>query len=266
MPTASLRVDGGRLRYEDVGSGPAVVLIHGFGLDMRMWDPQLPDLAAAFRVIRYDCRGFGSSGPLDPAVPYTHASDLVTLLDHLSIEQAALVGLSYGGQVALNTALLAPTRVRALVLLDSLLEGAPWDDESKAGLAMLRAQLSAGGVAAGREAWLAHPLFAAARQRPEVHAKLTAMVADYPGQHWLGLDPHLTDSRPSIDLLEQLTMPALVVAGERDVQGFLAMTDVLARRLPIAERVLIPGVGHMVNMEHPAAVNDLLLKFLYAHS
>jgi 3-oxoadipate enol-lactonase len=193
MATATLGVDGGSLHYEDAGIGSAVVLIHGFSLDMRMWDRQFADLAAEFRVVRYDCRGFGASNPLDPAVPYTHAADLIALLDHLSIEQATLVGLSFGGQVALKTALLAPERVRALALLDSLLDGVPWDDESKAGLAVLSAQLTAGGLEAGRKAWLNHPLFAPARQRPDVAAKLVAMVADYPGQHWLGLDPHLPD-------------------------------------------------------------------------
>jgi 3-oxoadipate enol-lactonase len=265
MSGAVLPINGASLRYEVVGTGPAVVLIHGFSLDMRMWDAQLPDLATAFRVVRYDCRGFGASGPFDPAVPYTHAADLVALLDHLSIGHAALVGLSFGGQVALRTALLAPDRVRALVLLDSLLDGVPWDDESKAGLAELSTQVAAGGVAAGREAWLAHPLFAAARQRPEVQARLAAMVANYPGQHWLGLDPHLPDDAAPIELLEQLTMPALVVAGEQDVPGFRAMTDALGQRLGAADRVLIPGAGHLVNMEQPAAVNALLLRFLQAH-
>jgi 3-oxoadipate enol-lactonase len=126
--------------------------------------------------------------------------------------------------------------------------------------------LTAGGVAAGREAWLAHPLFAAARQQPAVYASLAAMVADYPGQHWLGLDPHVPESPPCIDVLERLTMPALVVAGERDVPGFLAMTDILASRLPSAERVLVADAGHMVNMEQPAAVTALVLDFLGAHS
>jgi 3-oxoadipate enol-lactonase len=265
MATATLAVDGASLQFEDVGTGPVVVLIHGFSLDMRMWDPQLADLAAEFRVVRYDCRGFGASGPLDPAVPYTHAADLVALLDHLSIEEAALIGLSFGGQVALKTAIRAPARVRTLVLLDSLLEGVSWDKESKAGLVDLHRQLTAGGVAAAREAWLNHPLFAAAKERPEVSARLAAMVADYPGQHWLGLDPHLPDSTPPSELLEQLTMPALVVAGERDVPGFLAMSDLLASRLPAAERVVVPDAGHLVNMEQPEVVTTLLLRFLHTH-
>ena len=86
--TAVLERPGAGLVYEVTGDGPAVVLVHGFGLDMRMWDPQAEHLAARFRVVRYDCRGFGASGPFDPAVPYTHAGDLVALLDHLGIGEA----------------------------------------------------------------------------------------------------------------------------------------------------------------------------------
>jgi pimeloyl-ACP methyl ester carboxylesterase len=130
--TAVLARPGARLAYQVTGEGPAVVLVHGFGLDMRMWDPQVEPLAAQFRVVRYDCRGFGASGPLDPAVPYTQADDLVALLDHLAIADAVLVGLSFGGRVALQTALAAPARVRGLALLGAVLDGVPWDPGSRA--------------------------------------------------------------------------------------------------------------------------------------
>src|SRR4029077_5137260 len=123
--TAVLPLPGAGLAYEVTGDGPAVVLVHGFGLDMRMWGPQVEHLGARYRVVRYDCRGFGASGPFDPAVPYTHAADLVALLDHLAIGQAVLAGLSFGGRVVLQTALAAPARVRGLVLLDAVLDGVP---------------------------------------------------------------------------------------------------------------------------------------------
>ena len=106
--TGVLVVPGARLAYEVTGQGPAVVLVHGFGLDMRMWDQQVEHLAPRFRVVRYDCRGFGASGPFDPAIPYTHAGDLAALLDHLAIGQAVLAGLSFGGRVALQAALAWP--------------------------------------------------------------------------------------------------------------------------------------------------------------
>jgi 3-oxoadipate enol-lactonase len=258
--TAVLERPGARLVYEVSGAGPAVVLIHGFGLDMRTWDAQAGPLAARFRVVRYDCRGFGASGPLDPAVPYTHAGDLVALLDHLDIGQAVLAGLSFGGRVALQAALAAPDRVRGLALLDTVLDGVPWDPESARALDEVARRVQAGGVLAGREAWLAHPLFAAARSRPDLAAALAAMVAGYPGQHWLGQDPHLPVRRP-LDLLEAVAGPALVAVGEHDVPGFREMSAVLARRIPGAAYHVVAGAGHMVNMEQPEAVSDLLTSF-----
>jgi 3-oxoadipate enol-lactonase len=259
--TAVLERPGARLVYEVAGNGPAVVLIHGFGLDLRMWDPQAAPLADRFRVVRYDCRGFGASGPLDPAVPYTHAGDLVALLDHLDIDGAVLAGLSFGGRVALQTALAAPDRIRGLVLLDAVLDGVPWDPESARALDEVARQVEAGGVRAGREAWLAHPLFAAARERPDLAAALAAMVAGYPGQHWLGQDPH-RQTRSPIDVLEGVTVPTLVAVGEHDVPGFREMSAVLARRIPGAAYQVIAGAGHMVSMEQPAAVSELLTQFV----
>lgn len=253
---------GARLAYEVTGAGPAVLLVHGFGLDMRMWDAQLAHLATRFQVVRYDCRGFGASGPFDPAVPYTHAGDLVALLDHLGIGQAVLAGLSFGGRVVMQAALAEPGRVRGLALLDAVLDGVPWDPESAAALDEAARQAQARGLLAGRAAWLAHPLFAAASQRPAVASALAAMVAGYPGQHWTSHDPHQQTQPQLIDVLEQLTMPALVAVGELDVPGFRDMSAVLARRLPGAQFHQVTGAGHMINLEQPAVLNELLTGFL----
>jgi len=260
--TAVLARPGARLVYEVTGHGAAVVLVHGFGLDMRMWDPQVGPLAAQFRVVRYDCRGFGASGPFDPAVPYTHADDLVALLDHLAIEEAALVGLSFGGSVVLQAALAAPARIRGLALLGAVLDGVPWDPASAQAVKELARQVQAGGVLAGRAAWLGHPLFAAARERPDLASRLAAMVGGYPGQHWLGQDPHRRPDRRPIDALEDVTVPTLVVVGESDVPCFREMSAVLARRIPGARYHVVAGAGHMVSMEQPAAVTELLIRFL----
>ncbi len=262
IATAVLERPGGRLVYEATGEGPAVVLVHGFGLDRRMWDPQAEYLAARFLVVRYDCRGFGASGPFDPAVPYTHADDLVALLDHLGLGRPALAGLSFGGRVVLQTALAAPDRVHGLVLLDAVLDGVAWDRESEAGLGEVALAVQAGGVPAGRAAWLAHPLFAAARQEPGLARRLAAMVGGYPGQHWLGLDPHRQVPPDPFDALEHVAAPTLVAVGEHDVPGFREMSAVLARRIPGAEHRVVAGAGHMVNMEQPAVVNELLARFL----
>jgi len=262
--TAVLARPGARLAYQVTGDGPAVVLIHGFSLDMRMWAAQAGALAARFRVVRYDCRGFGASGPLDPAVAYAHVDDLLALLDHLGIEDAALVGLSFGGQLAVEAALAAPARVRRLALLSSVLDGVPWDPESWAALKTVAGQVDAHGVLAGRAAWLGHPLFAAGLEQPAVAGQLAAMVASYPGQHWLGQDPHRRPGPRAIDALEDVTVPALVLSGQRDVPGFREMSAVLAARIPGAGHHVVPGAGHLVNMEQPEIVNGLLTRFLAA--
>lgn len=262
ITTSTLTRPGARLAYEVTGAGPAVVLVHGFGLDLRMWDPQVEPLAARFRVVRYDCRGFGASGPFDPAVPYTHAEDLLALLDYLAIDDAALVGLSFGGRVVLQTALAAPARVRGLALLGAVLDGVPWDPTSAQALAEVTRQVQTRGLRAGRAAWLAHPLFAAARQRPDLARQLAGMVASYPGQHWLGQDAHRPPDPAPIDVLEQVRRPVLVAVGRRDVPGFREMSAVLARRIPGAEYHVVADAGHMINLERAPAVNDLLIRFL----
>jgi len=238
-----------------------VVLLHGFGLDRRMWEPQA-GLAEQFLLVTYDLRGFGASAPMDPAVPYTHAEDLFALLDQLGVGAAALVGLSFGGLVAVQAAAQSPDRVRALVLMDTLLPGVRFDPECRAGFAEVDRQVTAGGVAAGQEAWLGHPLFAGVRRDPDLAARLAVMVSDYPGQHWLGQDPETASPRPPAEVLGGLTMPALVLAGEQDMPCFLEMTGILARDIPGAEHTLVPGAGHMVSMERPAEVNALLTGFL----
>jgi pimeloyl-ACP methyl ester carboxylesterase len=257
-----LALPGARLAYQVTGDGPAVVLVHGFGLDMRMWDVQAGHLAARYRMIRYDCRGFGSSGPFDPAAAYTHAGDLLALLDHLRVGQAVLAGLSLGGRVVLQAALTAPERVRGLVLLDAVLDGVPWDRQSQAAASLARDTAQTRGLVAGRAAWLAHPLFAAARNQPEVSEKLAAMVAAYPGQHWIGHDPHEQAGPSPVDVLEELAMPVLVMVGEHDVPGFREMSAVLARRIPGARYHVVAGAGHVISMEQSAAVNEVLTRFL----
>ena len=261
LTAGTLALPGARIAYEVSGDGPVIVLVHGFGLDMRMWDRQVTQLADRFQVVRYDCRGFGSSGPMDYPVPYTHAGDLLAVLDHLSIPDAVVAGLSFGGHVALQCALAAPARVRGLVLLDAVLDGIAWDEQSAAAMDEVARQVAADGVAAGRAAWLAHPLFDAARQRPHLAAELADMVAEYPGQHWLGQDAHEPVRPAAIDVLEELAMPALVLAGELDVPCFVEMSAVLARRIPLAQSAVIAGAGHMINMEAPAVVSDLMIQF-----
>lgn len=247
---------GGELYYEAGGDGVAVVLVHGLALDARMWDDQVPALEDTARVVRYDLRGFGRS-TRDADTPYSHADDLWRLLDHLGIDEAVLVGLSMGGRVVVEATLAAPERVRALVLLDSVLDGVPWDPDSERGMRAIGEGLRSGGLEEAKRAWLRHAFFVPAQRTPEVARRLAEMVGDYSGVNWTSTDPHAPHPN-TIEFLATIAAPTTVVIGELDVPCFHEMSGVLADRIGNARKVTVPGVGHMVNMEAPDTVNALL--------
>ena len=251
-----LQVPGGELYYEVGGAGVSVVLVHGLALDARMWDDQVCALEDIAQVVRYDLRGFGRS-TRDAETSYSHADDLWRLLDHLEIGEAVLVGLSMGGRVVLEATLAAPKRVLALVLLDAVLDGVPWDRDSQRGMRAIGEALRSGGLDEAKAAWLRHGFFVPAQRIPDVTRRLAEMVRDYSGVNWTSADPHAPHPN-SIELLATITAPTTVVIGELDVSGFHEMSDVLASRIVSARKVTVPGVGHMVNMEAPEAVNALL--------
>jgi 3-oxoadipate enol-lactonase len=186
---AVLRVPGGELYYEAEGDGVAVVLVHGLALDARMWDDQVPALKDIARVVRYDVRGFGRSRR-DADTSYSHADDLWRLLDHLEIDKTVLVGLSMGGRIVVEATLAAPERVRALVLLDAVLDGVPWDPDSERGIQAIGEGLRSGGLDEAKAAWLRHDFFVPAQRTPDVARRLAEMVGDYSGVNWTSADPH----------------------------------------------------------------------------
>jgi 3-oxoadipate enol-lactonase len=256
--TGVLPLEGGHLSWACAGSGPPVVLLHGFSLDRRMWDDVVPVLAAERTVVTYDLRGFGASAPMDLHIGYTHTGDLLRLLDHLGIERAVVAGFSFSGEVALRLAQEAPGRVRHLVLVDALVDGLPWDVEAAEAMHAVRTALHDRGIEAAKQVWLQHPFFQVAGRRPELAARLSAMVGGFGGRHWLGEDPHLPAS-PHPGGLGAVAVPTTVVVGALDVPGFLEMAAVLGRDIPGARLVTIPGSGHMAPMEAPEPVAEVLL-------
>ena len=258
-----LAVNDTHLYYEEAGVGPAVVLIHGFTLDTRMWDDQFLPLAQGFRVIRYDLRGFGRSA-LPTDAPYSHGEDLRALLDALGLQQAHLVGLSKGGGVALNFALTYPQRALSLALIDTVLGGHAWSAEGSARDAQVWEAGRAGGVAAARASWLAHPLFAPALRQPVVAARLRQIIADYTGWHFVNANPEQSLTPPAAQRLHELRLPVLAMVGEHDLPDFVQIAARIGREVSQARTVVVPGAGHMANMESPAVVTQALRDFLQA--
>lgn len=255
------RLNDTQLYCETAGSGKPLVFLHGFTLDTRMWDDQFLSVAAHYQAIRYDMRGFGKSAlPTDRL--YSHVDDLAALLDQMGIEQARLVGLSKGGGVALDFALTYPARTEALVLIDTVLGGFPWSAESSARDGLVWQQAQEGGISAAKESWLAHPLFAPALTQPDVAVRLKQIVDDYSGWHFVNQNPEGRLEPPASQRLAEVTAPLLAIVGEYDTPDFRQVTEFICQSLPHARKLILPGVGHMANMEAPAQVTRAILDFL----
>ena len=253
-------VNGTGLYYEIAGSGHPLVLIHGFALDTRMWDEQFEAFAQHYRVVRYDMRGYGKSvPPTDES--YSQTDDLKALLEHLRIDRAHVFGQSRGGAVAIDFALAHPEATGALVLVDPVLAGHSWSQEAARTDGAVWETAAESGVEADKARWLAHPLFAPAQEKPEVAARLGRIVSDYSGWHLINTDPVRYPDPPAAQRLHEISAPTLIVVGERDLPDFHVIADTL-QQIPNARKVVLPGVGHMCNMENPSRFNEIVLDFL----
>jgi 3-oxoadipate enol-lactonase len=265
MSDAFYEINAGRLYCQTDGAGVPVVLLHGFGLDLRMWEEQSQALAEDYFVIRYDIRGYGRS-TLPTGEPYSHADDLHELLSRLGAVPAHVVGLSNGGRLAIRFALAYPKDIRSLTLVDSALDGHAWSADWLSLWAAIDGKARSGNLAAARRLWLEHPLFAPAREHAQIAAHLSEMVQDYSGWHWVHTDPGVAPGPPAIRRLKELRAPTLIVVGEKDLPDFHQVADTLASGIAGADCVQIPGVGHMANMEAPGDFNRLLADFLASRS
>ena len=256
-------VNDTRLYYETAGNGStAVVLIHGMTLDTRMWSDQFAPLAEKHTVVRYDMRGFGRSKIPVEGQPYSHVDYLRALLEYLHISSAALVGLSFGGGVALDFALTYPHMTGSLVLADSVLGGWDWSPEWSDQAGRVWATGRREGANAARRLWMRMPVFAPAFDQPSVGARLKQMMSDYSGWHWTHDDPEICLDPPTAQRLKEISLPVQIILGERDVSDFQTIAATLTAGISGAAKFVIPEVGHMSNMEAPTAFNRAVLEFL----
>jgi 3-oxoadipate enol-lactonase len=253
-------VNGGDLFFESAGEGEAVVFLHGFGLDSRMWGPQFEVLQSTFRLFRYDLRGFGRSSQ-PPLAGYAHEDDLKALLSDLGAAPAHVVGLSMGGMMALRFAATYPQSVRSLVLADSALDGQAWSADWQTRWNGMREAARVGRLADAKRQWLEHPLFDSARADPFSASLLARMVEDYSGWHWYNRDTARVPSPPMAERLGEIRVPSLVVTGGHDISDFQSVGKALAAGLPAVRRSIIQNSGHMVNLEAPREFNAALLAF-----
>jgi 3-oxoadipate enol-lactonase len=250
---------GSGIYWEASGTGDAVLLIHGLALDSRMWDDQFSVFAATHRVIRFDLPGAGRS--VAPTGPWSLADATRAVLDDARVTRAHVVGLSLGGRAATDFALAHPAMVGSLVLIDAVVAGYRFSDEWRDRMKATIDAVAKDGPQSANERWLADPIFAPAMRDAALGQRLRDMVANYSGAYWAN-PGWITAVKPlAIDRLSEIAAPTLVIVGELDLPDFVSIAGTLARGIPGARKLVIPGVGHMANMEAPATVNRAITEF-----
>ena len=263
VDSGTVAVNGTHLFYEEAGSGPTVVLLHAAMLDRRMWDPQFEPLAREHRVIRYDIRGYGKSGPAD--APYRSADDLYALLQALHVRKASLVGVSLGGRIAVDFALDHPEMVDRLVLASPVLSGWRSSQPDTSYYPAARRARARHDTAALGLAYLGSAIMRPAMEHPELVAPLREMV-EANARHWMEVlrlgELERVEDPPALHRTSGLRMPVLLIIGSRDGPEFQAVADTLQANVPDLRRVTFVGAGHLVSLEQPKRFTELVLDFL----
>ena len=266
-----LDVEGARIYYEADGqpSSPAILLIHAGIANLRMWDPQIPALAAGHYVIRFDTRGYGETETED--VPFSNRADALAILDHLGVQQATLVGCSRGGSIALDLAVDSPSRVRGLVTIGSGPSGFPdtelteredelFDEldallEAKDWASLVRREAALWDFGPDRRAEDLDPGFVATAYR----------LNEPNARHSLENPTSIPLEPPAYDRVVDIEVPCLVMVGDHDISETLAQYEYLITAIPNADGCRFPDAAHIPSVEQPEEFERVLLRWLDEH-
>jgi 3-oxoadipate enol-lactonase len=251
---------GGELYVESRGVGRDVVLIHGGQLDRRMWDHEFDSLAHEYHVIRYDVRGFGRSPP-GPGEHFQSYEDLDALLDSLAIARTSIIGLSLGGRIAIDFAIAHPDRVDRLVLLAPGVSGFRWSRADSASNDAMERAIAARDTVAITDLWLRTTYMSTAMKNPEIAPRIRELSLANAGA-FLRASMGQELEPPAWRRLRELRAPTLAVVGTNDDPDIRTIVDSIAAQAPQARKVVLPGAGHMLNLERPREVMRAVLAFL----
>lgn len=264
-PASKRRLLAGNVELQVLcsGLGMPVLLVHGFPLEHSMWDAQIAQLSLRWRVVAPDLRGFGGSQVTPGTVTMEQmADDMAALVDGLGIDEPIVFcGLSMGGYVALEFWRKYARRLRGLVLCDT--RAAPDTPEAVAGRLKMAERLLAEGTMPLADAMLPR-LFAPATL--ENHPNISAIER----QKILGARPDglaaalrgMAARRDFRGDLAKIAVPTMVIVGEHDAISTVDEMRSIAKAIPDAEFVIIPGAGHMTPLEDPDGFNEAIEQFL----
>lgn len=259
-----MQLGGRSIAYRSAGTGPALVLLHGFLCDSRVWRRELQDLSDQLRVVAWDAPGAGgSSDPPDGFGISEWASHLDAFLEALGIQRAHILGLSWGGLLAQELYRLHPGRVGTLILADTY---AGWKGSLGAEVAAQRLARCVRESSLTKEEfvkrWVPVEFFTDAP--PELEREMAAVVTAF---HPLGfrLMARTLAESDTTDLLRRIDVPTLLLWGDGDRRSPLDVAQRFHGAIKGAELQLIARAGHVSNMEQPKAFDGHVRRFCSAH-
>lgn len=262
MPRA--QINGQGLHYTDTGNSEkdAIVFLHGFLMDGRMFASQIEHLRDDYRCVTFDARVFGQTEWDGEAFDlYDTVSDCIGLMDHLGIERAVIAGMSQGGYAALRLALRNPERVAGLVLMST---SGQVDPEMARGMFLeTRDTWAQAGPVQPLVEGLAGALLGPKEKASEFWDTWLPRWKEYPGQGIFHGMNNLLDRDDIEERLGEITQPVLLSHGTEDVGMPIATSEFLAEKLPgVTGFVRIEGAAHTANMTHPEQLEQPLATFL----
>jgi pimeloyl-ACP methyl ester carboxylesterase len=262
--TGFLDVQAASLYYEVAGEGYPLLLLHAGIADSRMWDDQFPIFAQYYRTMRYDLRGYGQSRW--EAGSFAHYEDPAALFSALGVQKAHVIGVSFGGKIALDFALTYPELVASLVLVAPSVGGTEPSEQISRFFQEEDALVEKGDLQAATELnlrlWVDGPQRIPDQVNPTVRQRVYEMqyhaftIPIPEGADEQDLQP------PAITRLSEVRVPTLIIVGDLDLPEKLELTEQLATSIPGARREIITGAAHMVSMEQPREFNRIVLDFL----
>ena len=264
--------DDVKLYYEESGSGTTVLFVHEFAGDHRSWEPQVRYFARRYRCVTYDARGYSPSDvPSDPE-RYSQAravSDAITVLDHLSVERAHVVGLSMGGFCTLHLGLRHPERALSLVVAGCGYGAQPERQESfrAEAEATARAFETDGPVRVAERYAVGPSRVQFQNKDPRGWEEFMRQLAGHSALGSALTMRGVQARRPSLyaltEELRMLNVPTLIVAGDED-EGSLDPSLMLKRTIPSSGLLVLPRTGHTCNLEEPGLFNSAVADFVAA--
>ncbi|MFJ8111491.1 alpha/beta fold hydrolase [Streptomyces sp. NPDC096132] len=261
---ATVRVGGVEVAYQRVGHGPPLVFVHGAGVDGRMWLPQLAGLADEFTVVAWDEPGAGRSSDLPQGfrlADFAHC--LAAVIEELALGPAQVAGLSWGGTVVLELYRHHPELVRTLILADTY---AGWKGSLPPEEVAARVEGTRRMLAVPRERFdpTLPGLFAG--DPPVAYVPLLDAMARDVRPETLGTQLFMMAEADERDLLPAVAVPVLLLWGELDVRSPLGVAYAFREAIPENDLVVIPGAGHVSNLEAPETFNRAVREFCHAHA